>query len=303
MIERACISINAVCNMSCSYCHLQNHINTNDSKDYEFSSEEVRSAMQAIIKYVEEKSIQKFVLGIVGTGEPMLSFEAIQEIVSYVRNQEKSHLFKIYTISNGTLLSDKQIEFFYDNRDLIDLNVSLDGDEIFHNLGRGHFDGIMKNITRFESRFGRKPTINTVVTRRTIENADRIIDFFCKNNFLKVNFSIFFGSHMSDLNISREQYNNFIRLCADRGIQSRQNQTGEKRKVDCAKYGNRCGVGTTNVFITKMGIYPCSRFVGMESYRLGTYNDDWSLVEMRLKMITPVAGDECYYDKMIERKV
>ena len=37
-------------------------------------------------------------------------------------------------------------------------------------------------------------------------------------------------------------------------------------------YGTLCGVGRTNIFVTKRGIYPCGRFYGNEDYNYGAFD-------------------------------
>jgi uncharacterized protein len=265
----------------------------------EFSKEEIHRLLQSMVRHIESKAIPKFVLGIVGTGEPMLSFALIREIVEYLKYHSKTELFRLYTISNGTILTDEQLDFFVENTALIDYNVSLDGDRDMHNTGRGRFDEVMLNIQKYERRIGRKPIVNAVVNRTTIQNDESTIRFFKENGFHKVNFSIYFGNPNSDMAISQTEYHGFLDACAVQGIVSRQTQTNSKKKIDCAKYGNQCGVGITNVFITRAGIYPCSRFVGMDEYLLGTFDANWDDIETRLKKLDPVSDDSCYYDKYV----
>lgn len=67
-------------------------------------------------------------------------------------------------------------------------------------------------------------------------------------------------------------------------------------------YGNLCGVGRTNIFITKRGIYPCGRFYGNEQYNYGAFDLPLGNVEQRMKQMKPLNDGECYYDKYVGNK-
>lgn len=153
----------------------------------------------------------------------------------------------------------------------------------------------MLNINKYEKLFGYKPLINAVVTKATIENTNEVIDFFLTNRFTKVNFSILFGQEDSSYKLSNSMYNQFIEECHKRGLIMRQ-KVNVKKKYDCTKYGNLCGVGRTNIFIAKSGIYPCSRFLGDSNYLLGDFNSDFSDIESELNQYQPPKDGECYYE-------
>ena len=225
----------------------------------------------------------------------MLNFNDIVTIVNEIRSYSKCKSIKLYTITNGTILTDEMLFFFFENRDLIDLNFSLDGYKEIHELNRPYYNETMKNILKYEKVFGYKPIINAVVTKRTIENKDEVVDFFLKNNFNKVNFSIIFGTDDKLLSISNKTYNNFIDYCNEKGLLMR--QKSNEKKFDCSKYGNLCGVGRNNVFITKSGIYPCSRFLGDNNHVLSGFEADFFEVEKNLQTYKKPRDGECYFEK------
>ncbi len=296
MIDRACISINSKCNLSCKYCHFNNNMNLINTKQYEFSDEEIVKVMTNLITYINVNKLPKFKLGIVGSGEPLLNFNTLVRIVEQVENSKVFGKIAIYTITNGTLLTEDQLDFFYKNKDTISLNFSLDGNKKIHEILRSNFDKTFSNILKYEKLFGEMPLINCVVTKKTIENKESILKFFKDNNLKKINFSNLFGINDQSLMVSTHDYNQFLNECSNAGLVMRQKSMELENIYDCSKYGRLCGVGKTNIFITKTGIYPCGRFINNEKYRLALFNDDLFEVEKSLNKINPVANGECYYD-------
>ena len=203
MIDRVCISLNARCNLNCSYCHFASKKNNQYTKLNEFSSEEVCVLCENLRNYVKSHNVPSFKLGIVGSGEPLLSFDSLKAIVNYFANSDIRNVVKMYVISNGTLLNEKMVRFFYENNDLIELNVSLDGDPEINKRLRGTYP----DLSVYKRIFGRMPKINAVVTKEIIDNQNRILAFFIENGFNEINFSKVFGTNDPLIAISKEEYN------------------------------------------------------------------------------------------------
>ncbi|MFW5983114.1 MAG: radical SAM protein [bacterium] len=294
MIDRACISLNARCNLNCDYCHFGSRKNKYNRALHEFTNQELDSIIDNIIKYVAANKMPTFKLGIVGSGEPLLNFDDIKRIVYRVKANEMADTFRLYTITNGTLLTNEMLDFFYDNKEIIDLNFSLDGYKEIHEIARKGFDRTFKGILKYEKKFGKKPVVNAVVSLNTIKNQTGVIDFFKHHRFTQVNFSIVFGVEAKELLIARKTYNKFLDACKEAGIMSR--QVKKEKKYDCTKYGSLCGVGRTNVFITKSGIYPCARFLGDPNYRLTSFDENWDSVQRVLSSYSKPEEGACYYE-------
>ncbi|MDE6690471.1 MAG: radical SAM protein, partial [Clostridia bacterium] len=199
-------------------------------------------------------------------------------------------------ISIGVCLTGEMIDLFYRNRDLIDVNFSLDGNEKVHNCLRQGYKMTFAAITEYEKVFGHKPLINATVTRKTIDNADEVISFFVNNGFDRVNFSIVSDIDDPAVKITQAEYEVFLERCGKSGIKMRQKRGGIDRTYDCAKYGRLCGVGHTNIFITKKAIYPCGRFFGRNEYKLGEFDEKLSNIEAKFTRFEPLADGCCYFD-------
>lgn len=295
MIDRACISINSKCNLNCKYCHFSKKMNLSKIDNSIFLNKEIDKIIDNLNSYIKKNKILEFKLGIVGSGEPMLNFSTIKYIVESIKERELQQIVKLYTITNGTILTEEQLIYFFENKDIISLNFSLDGYKELHETMRTNFEKTMKNIKRYESLFQKKPRINCVVTKDTIVKQRKVIDFFVSNKFGAVDFSMIFGVDDMNLIITKKDYDSFIEACAKSGISTRQKSINEKI-YDCTKYGRLCGVGKTNIFITKKGIYPCGRFLNNELYKLGEFDKSFFEIEKSFARFSNIEEGCCYYD-------
>lgn len=145
------------CNLRCKYCiysdkyykasNYSNNVMTLDvakkSIDYYIEIHKTK------IEYGLNERLQINFYG----GEPLLEFDLIKEIVSYVKNTGYDALF--YITTNGYLLNNESIEFLVDNR--FNITFSLDGYKENHDRNRvtsnnnKTFDVIMSNIMDFYS--------------------------------------------------------------------------------------------------------------------------------------------------------
>lgn len=290
MIDRACISLNARCNLNCSYCHFASKKNNQYSKLNEFSIEEAELFCMNLSNYIIKHSISHFKLGIVGSGEPLLSFGVLKTIVVFFASSDLKDIVRMYVISNGTLLSKEIVYFFYKYKEIIELNISLDGDPEINKRLRGRFP----DLSVYKGVFGKMPKINAVVTREIIENQNRIFSFFIENGFRQINFSKVFGSIDNSISISKDDYESFLTNAKAFGLDSRQNIIEEK--FDCAKYGRLCGVGRNNIFIARTGVYPCGRFMDLKQFVIGEWCDTIDTIEEKLNKLVPCPKGECYYE-------
>lgn len=302
MIDRACISLGELCNLKCAYCHFQNEENGKLSGlRQEFDHTEMMTIADNIYHYVIENDVPMFKIGIVGAGETLLQFEKIRTLINYVKEKQYTRL-QFYTITNGTVFKKDMLDFFFDNQDLIKLSISFDGYEELHNIGRERFKDVMRGIGKYEMKFNQKPAINCTVHQETLKNREQLTNFFVQENFKNVTFSRLFDSHDENLVVSAIEFRDFLHSFSDSPLQLRQLDPNNQKKYDCTMYGNLCGVGRTNIFITKRGIYPCGRFYGNETYNYGEFNLPLNAIEQQMKKMKPLNDGECYYDTYVENK-
>ena len=293
MIDRACVSLSDACNLRCRYCHFQDK-QVGYSR---FSERQLSTIIENIHRYCANAQIQKFKFGIVGAGEPMLNYEEFLYIVDYVKSKKYTEI-NMYTITNGTLLTEKKLKKLFEYRDILKICFSLDGDEKIHNLGRQNFTKVMETIEIYKEIFGAPPCINATVNKQSYIDKENVIRFFLDNGLKEVTFSILVGCEDDMLVISEEEYKEFMEYVRESGISSRQFRT--EKVYDCTMYGNLCGVGRTNVFITPVGIIPCGRFYKNKAYYLGGADIAFDRLEEVIDKFIPVSDGNCYYKEKVE---
>lgn len=293
MIDRACISLSDACNLRCRYCHFQDKQN----RDSSFSKNQLSMIIENIHEYCEKNGLRKFKLGIVGAGEPMLNFEELLFIVDYVKCKKYDEIHT-YTITNGTLVTEEKLKKLFEYRDVLKICFSLDGYEELHNLGRQNFTKVMEAIQCYGRIYGCAPSINATVNKQSYVNKEKVIDFFIENGLHEVTFSILVGCDDDSLYISGDEYKEFMDYVKNSDVVSR--QFNSEKKYDCIMYGNYCGVGRTNVFITPEGIFPCGRFYKMKDFYLGSCEVSFEQLQMAVEGYIPVRDGSCYFKEKVE---
>lgn len=298
MIDRACISLSSKCQLRCTYCHFDKHIDKN--KVVEISEADAKKIICNLHDYAKAHQI-RIKIGLVGSGEPLLRFRLIKMIIDYTQFIDSEHLLSFYTISNGMRFDDGVCQFFFKNRNIIKLCFSIDGYKAINDLcrlnahGKGAFDTIMKSVELYKKTFGEAPSVNATVHKETILHAEQVLDFF-ERNFSNVTFSRLVDIASPSLYISRKDFQEFLELAKSRKLDLRQFKT---KKYDCTMYGQLCGVGRTNIYFDNGKVYPCGRFVGNTKYELGNATAPIGEIERYMvSHITPCADGQCFYDNL-----
>lgn len=299
MIDRACISLTSKCQLCCTYCHFDKHIDKKSCE--ELKSESLKGILQNISEYAYKNDIS-FKIGLVGAGEPLIRFDLIQEAIVFLSEIDADENISLYTISNGIYCTPEIMKFFFDNQNRIKLCFSLDGNPDIHNAcrkfknGSTSFEKVWAAIELYEKYFGKMPSVNATVHRKTFQNADVVLQFF-EENFSEVTFSRLVDEQTPELFITKEEFKFFMEKAKQTKLELRQCRL--PKKYDCTMYGQLCGVGRTNIFYTDGKIYPCGRFIGKEKFVLGTELDPLSEIEENVKFLSPCKDGECYFDKNI----
>lgn len=247
MITRVCISINNRCNLNCQYCHFH------EKKDSIITSNmDIFKILDNIRNYIEKNNIKLFKIGFVGNGEPFLEFEDLHKYISYISDLLKSKVISAYTITNGTILDRKKIEFLVENN--VTMGFSLDGLKDIHNKWRcNSFDTVMKNIELYRDIVGNYPPLNCTVSEDILKNSEEVIKFFSKFNS-RITFSRMIGKY----SIPLDEFNRFL------------NKASEKLNIrrggyDCTMYGGMCGAGIDNLFYANGKVFICGNCIDNET--------------------------------------
>ncbi len=296
MIDRVCISLGEKCCLKCHYCHFRDRL---IGAPECFTIAELTSILDSLHRYCIDEDLKHMTIGIVGAGEPLFEFAKIKAMIDYCKTAGYDQL-GFYTITNGILINEEILNFFYVNRSMINVCFSLDGYKELHNAGRERFDEVFDAIIKYESIFGKKPAVNCTVHKETILNADATRDFFKNQGFTEVTFSRLVDMTDKKFVISRDDFDAFVKGCQGFPFAVRQLRVDMVKKYDCTMYGKLCGVGKNNVFITKDGIYPCGRFYGNATYRYASFGADLHEVEEQFHRMKPLIDGECYFDKYMK---
>lgn len=150
------------CNMRCKYCvyggHYKNErLHSNKNMTYNI-------AEKAVDLFLSTTVSEHVVFNFYG-GEPFFNFDLIQAISNYIK--EKQISYSIVITTNGTLLTDKIIDWFINN-DNIHIYISLAGTErmhdnlrVFQNSEVGTFTQIKKNVEKIKNRDSSKKAYPT----------------------------------------------------------------------------------------------------------------------------------------------
>ena len=107
-------------------------------------------------------------------GEPLLNFEFISSVVSYVEEHPLPDRHFGYTMTTNAMLLDKYMDYLADKK--FHLLISLDGDKEAHSYrvdhaGKNSFDQVFRNTKRLQEKhpayFERYVSFNSVLTNRS----------------------------------------------------------------------------------------------------------------------------------------
>lgn len=238
MIDRICISISNRCNLNCCYCHFHEKGNIISTDMDVFK----------ILENVKAYATKTFKIGFVGNGEGFLEWPLLKTYIAYVEDVPQ---ISIYVITNGTIrLMDEDWMFLEKHH--VNVGFSMDGYKELHNRNRcGSFDRVMENIENYRRVTGHYPTFNATVGRESLDNADKVIEFF-KSFGTRVTFSRMIGKY----GISLKKYRDFLSR-AEKELPVRRGRN------DCTMYGGNCGAGINNYFFANGKVYFCGNCIDL----------------------------------------
>lgn len=201
-----------------------------------------------ILDNVKRYTNNPFKIGFVGNGECFLDWDLFKTYITYI---EDSPYISAYTITNGTV-SLKNEDWDFLEKHNVNVGFSIDGYKDLHDLYRcGSFDEAMKNVERYKYVVGHYPTFNATVGKESLENINRVIEFF-KPFDTKVTFSRMIGKN----GITLQEYRNFLEI-AEKDLLVR------RGGIDCTMYGGQCGSGLNNFFFANGNIYYCGNCIDL----------------------------------------
>ena len=247
MIDRACISINNRCNLNCAYCHFHTPEKT---KFLTETKMDIYTILDNIKQHIAQYDIQQFKLGFVGNGEVLLDYDALHSYIEYISDELADGRISAYTITNGTLVTEKMLQFFKAHK--CSIGFSIDGLPEIHNKLRCNTHAeVLHGIELYYSVNRCFPSMNCTVGREILDRADETIAFF-EPFGSRITFSRMIGKEK----ISLKEFHNFL----NKARQKLHVRTGG---YDCTMYGGKCGAGMNNIFYANNKIYLCGNCVDL----------------------------------------
>ncbi len=190
-IERICLSVNSVCNLACSYCYFFAIPEALPGPEA-LSSEEIEIILGRVHRYSQRPDVHKRIkINFVGSGEPLLSWDAIRTAVHRFQSANPEHRLRFYTVTNGILLNQR---IAAEMRELgLTPSVSLDGPKDLHDHhrkkhgGQGTFHQVLRGIEVLRTE-GFSVAINTVLTRELLRHLPEFFSFAKEHQLHKIIF-------------------------------------------------------------------------------------------------------------------
>jgi len=283
-IKSISLNVAQICNMRCIYCY------GSDGEYGEKGLVKEATAFQAIDWLIKKSLDAKDISIIFFGGEPLLNFRLIKKVVNYAKrkakNVNKTVHFSITT--NGTLFNDRINKFL--NKNKFSVTISFDGDAKIQNKNRPLKNGIdsyeytkplienflksrkgnatgRATITRYFEDLStiRKTLVEIGFKRYSLTPVSGSVDsdyYLCPDNERKILIDLQTqADEITDLIKNRESIKSKLLLSYLKILRTR-----EKKQYSC---GAGKGLGAISI---NGDVYPCHRFVGIDSFKMGNVN-------------------------------
>lgn len=282
------IMISQDCNMACRYCYggMSGMYNQKGLMTIEMAEQ----CFRYLLSCGGNRAFQKTVFF---GGEPLLNMPVIKHIVmtwEKIKNQYHGREMYFTLTTNGTLLTPEIVEFFKDYNIIV--NVSLDGPKDIHDANRvlasdkASFDKVMQGIDLMR-KYGLPISIRSTVTNGT--DLSELQKFFEQENFDihsidMVDYPMLHPKKPFQFDISSyadflEQQRKIVNAGCEDIYKGEKNSFNAKQmsssyqRAGAKEYPFLCGAGNWFIAVGLDGyIYPCTRLVGNEKFRIGDIN-------------------------------
>ncbi len=203
------------CNLACKYCFYVDSANVRAVGDRGIMScETVEIVLKKAIDFVDGGFLHVAFQG----GEPLVAGLEFYKNFVETADSLNQKLAKItYSVqTNGVLITEEFAKLFAENKFLV--GVSLDGNEVLHNLhrvyanGKGSFKDVVSGISALE-KAGVEYNVVTVVTKAIANKIQTVYNFYKRKGFKFLQFIPQikdFDNKDSEFNLSDEDYYLFL---------------------------------------------------------------------------------------------
>lgn len=263
-----CIWVTEKCNLNCTYCYVNKKPKTMNDCTAEL-------LCNYIINYLDKSNGMNNIY--FHGGEPLTNYRIINKIISILKEKNGLENIRMSMTTNGTIFSPDMEEVLR----LINISVSLDGDQKNHDLnrkdieGNGSFEKTVLFINRLND-------LNISFDIRMTVHPSNVLNF--KNNFMYLvhtynQLPIFVPDAGSDIwNISLLK--DFVEQIKDVFMILYKNGYSDiiaylyDMKTEYLRFRKGCSGGKDSIHIDAEGlIYPCYLAVGNEEFCIGNISD------------------------------
>ncbi len=177
------------CNLRCKYCFYHDIISKREKENYGIMP---ISLLEKIVKKALSEAEEMCTFSFQG-GEPTLvGLEFYKKLIEFQTKHNKSNIKIENSIQTNGMLIDEDWAAFLAESDFL-VGISLDGSQSIHDMhrqdadGNGSYSRVMKTIRLFD-KYSVKYNILCVVTNHAARHADKIYNFYKKNNFAFLQF-------------------------------------------------------------------------------------------------------------------
>lgn len=271
------------CNLRCTYCFAQ-------QGDYGLgrSSMDEEMAKKAIDWLAERNGEGKLVQISFFGGEPMMNMDTIRSTVDYANQRlgDTGKRVRYHVTTNGTLLSEKNVEFLAKNETL-DVQVSFDGLPAVNDKfrifpsGRGSHDVVANGIARLKAATG-KAVLRGTISPGEAQFSDSVRHMAEDLGGTMIAFEPASGSTTSgksldtkEMETIKAEWEKVADYFAEHIKKGEIKPVGNLIKLLIQVHKRKktvygCTAGHANVAIDPSGdIYPCHRFVGESDWKMG----------------------------------
>jgi radical SAM protein with 4Fe4S-binding SPASM domain len=219
--------------------------------------------------------VEKIEIDFIG-GEPLLEFNLLKDIVSYINTKNSKIPYKLFATTNGTILTDEIKKWLINNKDIFRLILSLDGNKLTHDHNRTNsYDNI--DIAFFRSTWPSnsiKMTLSEFSLPYLADNIKHVHSLGFNITGVNLFESDFDWSKKKFIKILIPQLVELVAFYAENDLSSF-NQVFSKKLYLCEFQGSKkcCGIGDTVTFFDIDGKkYPCG-FLTPMSYLQNQLDD------------------------------
>lgn len=276
-LQTICLILNNSCNLNCSYCFANKG---KFDKPYEqMKLDDAKKAIVMVVNNLRRNKKRKMTIAFFG-GEPLLSFEMIKNIVSFVKENfnDIQPLYRITT--NGTLLTSSIVSYLENNP--FEIMISIDGSKKQHDFfrkdikGNGSYDKIKNNLKFFKD--ASKLNARITITQANSNISDYLYDILSLG-FRKITFAVDYSIPEIDFfNFKKSLKKMFKLYLQDIKKGFYYDITNITTVISSIilhyKLKSHCNAGISYITLSADGVYyRCPRFVSNKLFKLATLSE------------------------------